>query len=200
MKQGVRQTIDWVGASRWRVAAVVALAVVFLAGARTITSLLSLALLVGILWAGVRWGPSLLVAIPPRWATGVAAVATLLAGYAIVRIPPDSSDNAWLIVLPPIWWLGLSTLGFVVATLIPGRWHRGAAGAALVVFVIFGGLSLLFLVPSAINANEQDLLGNDFRGPVRIVTAVAVAVFAAIPIWLFAATTLPRVTREGEPR
>ena len=183
MARAIRAVREWFSHSPWRIAVALLVALAVLVAVRPLTRLAPLVLLLVLPWAAGGRTSALPSINPARWATAVAAVATLAAGSAVFQLTPDSSDNAWLIFVPVMWWSAVSSVGFIAATVMPSGWRRRFATGSLVVFLLFGGFALLFLVPEAINADEKDLLGNDFRGPVRSVLALSLAVFIAIPSW-----------------
>lgn len=160
------------------------LVVVFPVGAMAGTALLAV--------AGARSKPFRRVfagAVAPRWAVAFTGVSMLGAGLLILRvvIPANASDNAWLAVLLPGMWLMVMGVAALAVSVLPLRFRAPCLAGILFNVLVYGaGLTLAFAL-GAVFANERDLTGLEFRGPVRHAFVVLAAAWAAnigLHVWL----------------
>ena len=128
-------------------------------------------------------------AAAPRWAVAFTGVSLGGAGLLILLaiIPADASDNAWLAVLLPGMWLMVMGVAALPVSVLPLRFRVPCLAALLFNVLVQGAALTVALGLGAVLANERDLTGLDFRGPVRQAFAVFAAAWAAnigLHLWL----------------
>lgn len=134
---------------------------------------------------------------PHRVVTAGTAVAMFTAILAIANSGGgESGDNAWLILLPAVYALGLSGLAFTLATFLwPERWRAGFTSGVILMLLVLGALNIILLGGWAL-VDEEDLAGEPIRPPViRVIAAIAGTMVIAV-----VAGQLQRgPSRRGEP-
>jgi hypothetical protein len=124
----------------------------------------------------MRWGAQVTQRQATRVATGVSALAlAALAGIVTQVLVRDDHDNAYLYLLGAGLLLLLPCLGFLLATLLPGRrLHRGATGVALALLGLAGGLGGLLVVAALAIIPFQDYTPPGSASPPDVKTRLMV--------------------------
>jgi len=120
-------------------------------------------------------------AVARRWAVAFTGLSLLGAGLIILRvvIPEKASDNAWLAVFLPGLWLVVMGLAALPVSVLPLRFRAPCLAGVLFNVLVYGAGLTLALALGAVLANERDLSGLEFRGPVRQAFAVFAAAWGA---------------------
>jgi hypothetical protein len=122
--------------------------------------------------------------VPTVLVVGYAVLGLVLAAVMILGIPPEgSSDNAWLIMLVPAYWLGITAPMFVASAVLPRTsWRERALAASMLAFTALGILTAGSLALTVATGPERDLLGYSFRPPILLALAISVAMLIVVPI------------------
>lgn len=119
---------------------------------------------------------------------------TMVAGYGLLGLvlaavlmfeltPAESSDNAWFVMIVPVYWLGMTSPVLVTAAVLPRHDQRERALVmGMVAFVLLGVITIGFLLATIILGPERDLLGNEFRRQIALAEAISIAMLLVVPI------------------
>ena len=118
----------------------------------------------------------------------------MVAGYGLLGLvlaavlmfeltPAESSDNAWRVMIVPVYWLGITSPVLVAAAVLPRHDQRERALVmGMVSFVLLGVITIGFLLATVILGPERDLLGNEFRRQIALAEAISIAMLLVVPI------------------
>lgn len=122
--------------------------------------------------------------VPGVLVVGYAVLGLVLAAVMLFGIPPEeSSDNAWLIMLVPAYWFGVTAPMLVASAVLPRASQRERALVATIfAFVLLGLLTVGFLLTTAVLGPRRDLLGYSFRPQILLALAISLAMLLAVPL------------------
>ncbi len=122
--------------------------------------------------------------VPRMMVAGYGLLGLVLAAVLMFELTPaESSDNAWQVMIVPVYWLGMTSPVLVAAAVLPRHDQRERAlVTGMVAFVLLGVITIGFLLAAIILGPERDLLGNEFRRQIAVAEAISITMLLVVPI------------------